>query len=112
MSSQGGAVVAQDVVQRALVVPPAMVELLDEEAAGQSALVPARERAGPAGGHGDGPRRHDAPADLLAAPRLDDRDRAGQDATGAEHDAVPDASAVGHDAAAADQALVADHDRG
>ena len=89
----------------------ALVEVLDEQHARQPELVTAGERAGPGGGDRDGPRWHHTPPDLLAAPGLDHRDRPGEDAPGAEHDAVAHPGAVGDDAPAADQALVAHHDR-
>ncbi len=72
---------------------------------------PPGKRTGAAGGDRHGPWRDHAPPDLVAAPGLDHRDRSGEDAPGPEHDAVAHPGAVGDDAAAADQARVADHDR-
>ena len=60
--------------------------------------------AGPGGGDGDAPVGHDAARQLFAGLGVDDRDRPGEDAAGAEHDAVADPRALGDHAAGADHA--------
>ena len=106
------AVVAEHVVELGLVVALAL---------GRAGLMtsthgrpnsPPGNVAGPGGRHRDAPRRDDAPADLLAGLGVDHRDRAGRGCTPAPStDAVAHPGPLGDDAAAADEAVVADHDR-
>ena len=104
------AVVAQHVVELRLVVALARLEPLEHEHARQAELAAGERRAAA----WPTPRRTTAAltaTDLLAGLGVDHRDRPGEDAPRTEHHAVAHAGAVGHDAAAADQALVADHHR-
>src|SRR5689334_10327993 len=90
---RGCAVVAQQRVERGLVVPLALDEALDDEharepelAAGE--LAPARRL------DGDAPRRDDATAQLLTRFGVDHRDRAGEDHARTDERALADAGTL------------------
>src|SRR6185436_17858723 len=87
----------------------ALVQVLDDEDARQPVLVtPELPRAGRS--HRDAVRGHRAAADFRARLRVDDRDRAGEDAARAEHASPTHPRALGDDAPAADEAVVLDDD--
>ena len=86
------------------------LEALDDEHAGQSELATGEgPRTG--GRHRNTPRGHDSTAEFFTRLRVDDRDGCGQDRSRTQRRPFADLGAFCHDAAAADVALVADHDR-
>ena len=101
---------AQEIVELALVVSLAGLESLDHEHAREAELT-ARERPRPRCLDGHATRRHHSPTQLLAGLGIDDRDRAGENDPGTDERTVADAGAFDDHRAAADDAVVADDDR-
>ena len=100
----------QHVVEGRLVVALAGVQALEHEDARQPVLS-ALEDPRPGGLHGHTPVGYNTSGDLLAGPGVDHRDGAGEDRPGPQYRAVAHPGPLGHDASAADQAVVADHHR-
>ena len=93
--------IAKHVVEGCLVVALALLEALEHKHAGKTELA-AGKGAGTGGRNGNAPRRNNTAAEFFASFGIDDRNRGGENATGAEHRSIANTGAFGNDAAATD----------